>query len=559
MPFASGDTPDDLLRTLAERTQDVYWSTDVKGILTYIAPQVVRLTGRGADELLGSPLHSLVHPDDADEIAALQRVILKKEPSCVLAYRLVRDGGDPLWVEASIHMVRDGAGNVTGFVGTWHDITERRRIEVAYEHQAYHDPLTGLPNRRLFEDRLTIALAQARRHASRAALLYIDIDRLSRINDSLGHPVGDQVLRGVSQRLAEAVRETDTFARLGADDFVLLITNLRHPEDCVRVAQLLLAKLREPLRIDGREMFVTASIGIAIFPQDGSEVSSLLASADAAAHSCKSLGGNSWYVHNSAINTSAVQRLSMEMDLHRALERSQFFVHYQPLLTLSQQRIDGVEALVRWQHPEKGELPPATFLDVAEETGLIIGIGEQVINSACAQARTWRSEGWIEPSISVNLSARQFEHPDLLTMIDDAVKKHDVSPSVLQVEITEGTALRDLVRSVEILGELRGRGVGVAIDDFGIGYSSLAYLKDLPVAALKIDRTFLLGIPNPRDAAIVSAVIAMGHALGLTVIAEGVETREQMEFLEQNGCDALQGYLLGRPTTADEISRMRRH
>jgi len=269
-----------------------------------------------------------VHPDDADEIAELQRVILRKEPSCVLAYRLVREGGDPLWVEASIHMVRDSDGNVTGFVGTWHDITERRRIEVAYEHQAYHDALTGLPNRRLFEDRLTIALAQARRHPSRAALLYIDIDRLSRINDSLGHHVGDQVLRAVALRLGEAVRETDTLARLAADDFVLLITNLRHPEDCVRVAQLLLTKLREPLRIDGREMFVTASIGIAIFPQDGSEVSSLLGSADAAAHSCKSLGGNTWYVHNSAINTSAVQRLAMEMDLHRALERSQFFVHY---------------------------------------------------------------------------------------------------------------------------------------------------------------------------------------------------------------------------------------
>lgn len=557
MPIASGDTPDDLLRTLAERTQDVYWSTDDKGILTYIAPQVKRLTGHSAEELVGSPLHSHVHPDDADEIAALQRVILKKEPSCVLAYRLLRDG-DPLWVEASIHMVRDGAGNVSGFVGTWHDVTERRRIEVAYEHQAYHDALTGLPNRRLFEDRLTIALANARRHAVRSALLYIDIDRLSRINDSLGHPAGDQVLRAVAQRLSDAVRESDTFARLGADDFVLLINNLRHPEDCVRVAQLLLNRLREPVRIDGRDMYVTASIGIAIFPQDGSEVSSLLASADAAAHSCKTLGGNGWYVHNNAINTSAVQRLAMEMDLHRALERSQFFVHYQPLLKLEQQQISGVEALVRWQHPEKGELPPASFLEVAEETGLIIGIGEQVVNSACAQARTWRAEGWNDARISVNLSARQFEHPDLLTMIDDAVKKHAVPPTVLQVEITEGTALRDLVRSVQILGELRSRGVGVAIDDFGIGYSSLAYLKDLPVMALKIDRTFLLGIPNPRDAAIVSAVIAMGHALGLTVIAEGVETREQMQFLRDHGCDACQGYLLGRPTTAEEISRMRR-
>ena len=556
----SGPEPtaaDDFLRALAERTLDVYWAADDRGILTYVAPQVRRITGRDPEDLIGSHVHASVLEDDALEAAALERALLDHKENCIVAYRLARADGDPVWVEASMHAVRSPDGALTGFVGTWHDITEKRRVEIAYEHQAYHDALTGLPNRRLFEDRLTIALAAARRYRTQLALLYIDIDRLSRINDTLGHAAGDEVLREVGRRLDETVRASDTFARHGADDFVLLVTNLRHEEDCVRVAQLLLNKMREPLIVKGRELFVTASIGVAVFPQDGTEVSTLLASADAAAHTCKTLGGNGWYLHNSAINKRGVQRLSMEMDLYRAIERSQFFIQYQPLLALTKQRLTAVEALVRWKHPTHGELPPATFLDVAEETGLIIGIGERVIESSCSQAHTWRAEGWKDATISVNLSARQFEHPDLLDMIDDSVRKYAVPPSVLQLEITEGTALRDLRRSVDILAELRDRGVGVTIDDFGIGYSSLAYLKELPVIGLKIDRTFLLGIPEARDAAIVSSVIAMGHALGLTVVAEGVETEEQARFLREQGCDLCQGYLFGRPTSADEISRIR--
>lgn len=549
---------EDLLRLLAEKTLDVYWAADSEGVLTYVAPQIRRLIGREPEDLVGTSLHASVYDIDAPESAALERLLLEKRDTCVIAYRLTRASGDPVWVEATMHAVREHNGTVGGFVGTWHDITESRRVEVAFEHQAYHDGLTGLPNRRLFEDRLTIALAQARRNLSQLALLYIDVDRLARINDSLGHRVGDEVLRGVAHRLAGTVRASDTLARLAGDDFVMLVNNLRHAEDSVRVAQLLLQKLRDPMMAGDKELFVTASIGVAVFPQDGTEVSTILASADAAVRTCKKLGGNGWYLHNTTINKRGVERLAVEMDLHRAIERSQFIVHYQPLLGLHHQQMTAVEALVRWKHPTKGELPPAAFIDVAEETGLIVGIGERVMESACAQAREWRAEGWSDASICVNLSARQFEHPDLLDMIDDIVRKYGVPPSVLQFEITEGTALRDLRRSADILTHLRGRGVGVSIDDFGIGYSSLAYLKDLPVMALKIDRTFLLGLPGERDAAIVGAVIGMGHALGLTVIAEGVETEEQMEFLRAHGCDVCQGYLLGRPTTADAISRLRR-
>jgi len=551
-------TPDELLRLVAERTADVYWTTTDDGILTYVAPQSVVLIGLQPHELIGAPLRALVCDEDFDEAASLQRAIMERANSCTVAYRLKRTAGDPVWVEATMHALYSPDGALSGFVGSWRDITERRRIEVAYEHQAYHDTLTSLPNRRLLQDRLTIALAQARRQRTQLALLYIDVDRLSTINDTLGHDVGDEVLRITSRRLASCVRESDTLARLGGDEFVLIASNLRHVEDTVRIAQLLQHKINEPMTTSRQELFVTTSIGIAVFPQDGEEVGSLLASADAATRACKRLGGNGWYLHNSSVNERAMQRLAVEMDLHRAVERSEFVVRYQPLLDVAREEMTGVEALVRWLHPTRGELLPASFLEVAEETGLIIGMGEQVIHSACAQARAWLDEGWSTASISINLSARQFEHPKMLEMIDHAVVHHRVPPSVLQIEITEGTALRDVQRSIQIFGELRSRGVRVSIDDFGIGYSSLGYLKELPVNALKIDRTFLAGIPQSRNAAIVAAVILMGHALGLDVIAEGVEHPEQMEFLREHACDVCQGYLFGRPTTADEITRLRR-
>src|SRR5438067_2320704 len=341
-----GRTLDDLLRLLAERTSDVYWTTDDSGTLTYVAPQVCRLTGSEPEKLIGGPLQALVVEEDFEEAAALQRAIMERASTCTVAYRLKRTEGQPIWVEATVHAVQSPDGALTGFVGSWHDITERRRIEVAFEHQAYHDTLTSLPNRRLFEDRLTIALAQARRLRTQLAVLYVDVDRLSRINDTLGHNTGDEVLRTIGRRLASCVRASDTLARLGGDEFVLIASNLRHVEDTVRVAQLLQQKINEPLTTSRQELFVTASIGIAIFPQDGSEVGSLLASADAATRACKRLGGNGWYLHNSSVNERAVHRLGVEMELHRAVERSEFVVRYQPLLDVAHEKLTGVEALV---------------------------------------------------------------------------------------------------------------------------------------------------------------------------------------------------------------------
>ena len=549
--------PEDLLRFLAERTSDVYWTADEAGILRYVSPQVQHLIGRPPEELVGLPLDALVHPEDVSEAASLQQTILARRDACVVTYRLQRNAGDPVWVEAIVHAKRSPEQASPSFAGIWRDVSERRRIEVAFEYQAYHDSLTTLPNRRLFDDRLTIALAQARRLGTEVALLLIDVDRLTRINDTLGHQAGDEVLRTVASRLQSCVRASDTLARIGGDEFTIIASNLRHEEDTVRIAQLLLNRVREPIFMRGQEIFVSASIGIAVFPHDGTEVTTLLASADEAMHECRRIGGNGWHLHRSSVNERALQRLAVEMDLHRAVDRAEFVLRYQPLLAVSRQNMTAVEALVRWQHPTRGELLPAAFLDVAEETGLIVKMGEQVIKSACAQARGWRAEGWRNPSIAINLSARQFDHPGLLDLLDHVVSEEGVPPSVLQFEITEGTALRDLERSMHILTEMRFRGIRTAIDDFGVGYSSLAYLKQLPVDALKIDRSFLIDIPGGRDAPIVAAVIAMGHALGLTVIAEGVERQDQMSFLQEQNCDLCQGYLFSKPTTAAEINRIR--
>jgi diguanylate cyclase (GGDEF)-like protein/PAS domain S-box-containing protein len=547
---------DELFRFLAERTPDVYWTSDEQGVLRYITPQVSSLLNQSANDLIGLKVTNLIYGDDVAEASSLQAALLASGEMITLAYRLRRNGGDSVWVECTMHPLHGDDKKLRGFAGVWRDITERKRIEEAFEHQAYHDGLTGLPNRLLFEDRIAIALAQAKRLGHFVAVLFIDLDRLKVINDTLGHAVGDDVLRTISQRLRTCVRAADTLARVGGDEFTLVATNIRHEEDAVRIAKLLLQRASEPVVVNGRELFVRASIGIAIFPHDGQDASRLLAAADEAMYRCKNLGGNGWQLHHSMENERALERLALEMDLNRALERNEFLVLYQPLIDVATQRITAVEALVRWNHPARGLMAPAAFLDVAEETGLIIPIGEKIIDESCRQAREWLDGGWTNACVSVNLSSRQFEQSTLLERVDEALRVHKLPASVLQLEITEGTALRNLERTVQTLKQLRERGIRVAIDDFGMGYSSLAYLKDLPVDSLKIDKSFLVDIPESRDAAIICAVIAMGHALGLTVVAEGVERSEQMTFLREQRCDVFQGYLFSRPTTPADIARM---
>jgi diguanylate cyclase (GGDEF)-like protein len=425
---------------------------------------------------------------------------------------------------------------------------QRRQAEEALRFVATHDSLTGLPNRVMFGQRLDHAITQAKRHARRLAMLFIDLDRFKIINDTLGHEFGDTLLRDVAQRLTQSVRASDTLGRLGGDEFVVLLEEVSAPMFIASVAQKLIAALAQGFPLAGKEYHVSASIGISTYPDDGQSAQELLKNADIAMYRAKQQGGNTFQFYAAEQNIHTVERLTLESGLRRALERGQLVLHYQPLLDLASGRIVGVEALVRWQHPELGLLPPARFIEIAEETGLIVPIGQWVMHSACATQRAWREAGLPPLRMSVNLSPRQFLHARLIDDIAGVVRSNAADAAFLELEITEGMVMQDPERAVILLREIRNIGVRIAIDDFGTGHSSLAYLKRFPVDNLKIDRSFIADIPADRgDAAITQAIIGMAHSLELKVIAEGVETRSQYDFLLAQGCDEYQGYLFSRP------------
>jgi diguanylate cyclase (GGDEF)-like protein len=422
------------------------------------------------------------------------------------------------------------------------------------EHLAYHDPLTGLPNRRLLLDRLDVALAHARRYGNRVALLFVDLDRFKVINDSLGHSTGDELLRQVAGRLRAAVREEDTLARLGGDEFVLLLPQLEAPTGAGEVARKVLETLREPFVVGGRELFVTASAGVSVAPDDGEDGETLLRHADIAMYGGKQSRGDGYRFFTPEMNRRALERLETESALRRALAGDELTLVYQPVVDLGTGRVCAVEALVRWRHPELGLLGPAEFLEVAEATGLIVPLGAWVLRTACGHARRWREAGHAELRLLVNLSVRQFQEPALVQQVRETLAREGLPPELLELEITESVAMRDTAASEDVLGGLRSVGVRLSIDDFGTGYSSLEYLRRFPIHTLKVDRTFVRDVEaDEGDAAIVSAVVAMAHRLGLTVIAEGVEHAGQLEFLRAQGCDCVQGYLLSRPLCPDTL------
>ena len=430
---------------------------------------------------------------------------------------------------------------------------ERKRAEARIEHLAYHDLLTGLPNRRLLLDRLDLALAQARRDKAQIAVLFLDLDRFKVINDSLGHTVGDEVLRAVAGRLKNHVRKGDTVARIGGDEFTAVIRNVHHPVDTAKVAEILQGALREPLIAGGRELFVTASIGISIYPNDGADVETLLKNADTALHRDKEHGLDSVRLFTAAMNADAVQRLRLESELRRALQRGELFAHYQPIVDLTTGTIKVLEALMRWNHPEHGLVPPSDFIPIAERTGLLSSIGPWVLRTACAQAKTWERAGH-PVSVAVNISPRQLHHVDLLRHVVEALDDAGLPASRLELEITESSAMQNPEATIQTLNALKALGVCVSIDDFGMGYSSLSLLQRLPIDTLKIDRSFVRDITtDPGDAAIATAIITLAHSLKLSVVAEGVETQEQLAFLSEHACDRVQGYLLSRPVATEAL------
>jgi diguanylate cyclase (GGDEF)-like protein len=439
---------------------------------------------------------------------------------------------------------------------------ERRtavRASAQIEHLAYYDGLTGLPNRELFIDRLGLALVQAHRDSRKLAVLFLDLDRFKLINDSLGHSVGDELLRAMGKRVHAVVREGDTVARLGGDEFTLLLPGVHNASEAARVAHKLLEAVRAPFQLQGREVYVTTSIGISLYPDDGLDAESLIRNADIAMYRAKEQGRDRFQLYAPAMNAQAEERLGLEHGLRKALAQEQLVLHYQPIIEVATGRIHGTEALLRWRHPDLGLVPPDDFIELAEMTGLITPMGPWILEEACARTRAWQRGTRYYFSVAVNLSARQFLERDLVAQVKRALRRSGLEGRYLELEITESVAMQGAENTLRTLTELKALGVRISIDDFGTGYSSLAYLKRFPIDTLKIDHSFVsdIGI-DANDAAIASAVIAMAHGLGLRVVAEGVEREEQLDFLRRQRCDHYQGYLFSRPLAADEFHALLR-
>ncbi|BDV43694.1 bifunctional diguanylate cyclase/phosphodiesterase [Geotalea uraniireducens] len=449
-------------------------------------------------------------------------------------------------------------GSISGIIESLRDITARKEAEKTIRQMAYYDALTGLPNRRLFNDRLRQSLALARRHKRLLAVMFLDLDRFKLINDTLGHALGDQLLMAVTKRLKECCRrDGDTVARQGGDEFIINLSAVTDVKDAVKVAQKIIESFKKSFQISGHELFITTSIGISIFPYDGRNAEELIKNADFAMYRAKEHGRNNYQLYTPEMNTKAVERLSLENSLRKAIEREEFVLHYQPKVNVEHGQISCMEALVRWQHPTLGVVPPARFIPLAEETGLIVPLGEWVLRTACRQNKEWQDIGYPPMQIAVNLSPRQLQPGKTVAMVEAALRDSRLDPHWLVLEITESVLMAGDEATVEIFRYLERLGVQIAIDDFGIGYSSLYYLKKFPVHTLKIDRSFIRDIAsNPDDEAITSAVISMAHGLNLKVVAEGVETVDQLEVLRSLKCRYMQGYLFSRPMPADQVVPM---
>ncbi|CAN0624641.1 diguanylate cyclase [Burkholderia multivorans] len=455
----------------------------------------------------------------------------------------------------TITSIRDNEGKISNYAAIFSDITQRRQAEERLGYLATHDVLTGLANRALFEERLERAIVHGKRGGRKVAVMYLDLDRFKLVNDTLGHNAGDEVLKVVADRVNAGVRASDTVARMGGDEFALVLEEFDDVRDVGRIARKLLDEVGRAIDIGGRDIFVTPSIGISIYPDDGTEAEQLMLLADQAMYGAKSRGRNVFQFFESKMTSSAMEQLETLGELHRALEQNEFCLFYQPQYDLTSGRIVGVEALLRWRHPHKGLVPPGDFIGLAEQSALIVPIGRWVLREACRQARRWLDEGFEFGRIAVNLSARQCFTDNFLTNLTRILSETALPPERLQLELLESMAMNTREEIGILLRELAARGISLAIDDFGTGYSSLAYLKDLPVDTLKIDRSFLAdsGSGSSPDGAIVRAIVAMGRALGLDVVMEGVETKEQLAFLQEIGCHQVQGFLLGRPQPAEQL------
>jgi diguanylate cyclase (GGDEF)-like protein/PAS domain S-box-containing protein len=546
-------------RSIFENAIEGIYQTSPSGQYLDFNPALARIYGYESAQELASGISDIQKQLYVDPNKRNEFVTLMREQGSVQNFeaQVYRKNGEIIWISENARSVCNDEGNLLFYEGTVEDVTERKNYERQIEYQATHDTLTGLPNRTLLADRLQQCMSLAERHHDKVAVAFVDLDQFKLINDSLGHHAGDQLLVSMAERLSNCVREYDTVVRLGGDEFVLLLTGLNKVEDISQSMRRVLEAVAQPCVIADREFVVSCSIGIGVYPDDGKDPNTLLKYADSAMYKAKQSGRNNFQFYTAELNKVLMERLEIEYRLRGALDNDEFLLHYQPKIDLSSGRVVGAEALIRWQPPGECMVSPVSFIPVAEETGLIESIGEWVLRTACRKAEELKQLMGRPIPIAVNVSARQFRQAGLVKLVESVLSDTGLDPACLELEITESMLVHDTANFIRILHDLKSIGVKLAIDDFGTGYSSMAYLKDFPVDRLKIDKTFVDDLEDaPTKAAILKAIVALGHSLVLKVIAEGVESAYQQAFLHGIGCDELQGYYFSKPLSAEAFEAL---
>ncbi len=545
-----------LLRQLVETETDCVAVINTKGVIEEINPAGAALLGYShSGEIIGSDLSEYITYSERGKVAAVSRSVLSGESS-QLSLRLITRKGKTRRVEIRLAPLIGAQGRIESAVMIARDVSRQDQAETRAHFLAHYDTLTGLPNRSLFRDRLLQAMANSRRNSTLLSVMFLDIDHFKDVNDSLGHSVGDRLLKEIASRISSCTRESDTVARFGGDEFGVIQTNLNTVEDAVELAERIVDIILQPITIDGHQIHTGISIGVTLYPFEDQDADNLLKNADMAMYKAKREGRNRYQFYIAELNQMVQRRVAIERNLRLALKRDEFTLHYQPQLDLRTGQVVGVEALLRWNQPEDGQVSPGEFIPVAESSGLITEIGDWVMNEACRQAKAWQDEGLPPLRVAINLSAVQFRHKNLISNITGALESSGLDPKYLEVELTESLIMKDVETTIDTLSQLRELGIQISVDDFGTGYSSLSYLTRFPIQKIKLDQSFVRDMHKKDGAAICRTIITLGQSLDMRVMAEGVEQVEQMEFLRSQGCHEVQGYYFSRPMPGGAIRRL---